>query len=111
MEESVWGEPGVIDILKNDVVIISLFVDSKLELPKEEQFVEKVNGKDVSITTVGKKWSVKQINEYKTNTQPYYRMQDADGNDLSNGSADYDNHKYAEDFLAWLKEGLEEVKK
>lgn len=109
MEENVWGEPGVIDIMRDDVVIISLYVDEKAELPKEEQVeVEFAPGKTRTLRTVGNKWSFYQTKNYKTNTQPYYRMLGPNGEDLSNGSADYEHHGNAEDFKAWLEEGLKQ---
>jgi thiol:disulfide interchange protein DsbD len=107
MEENVWGEPGVIDILKDKVVIISLYVDDKRELPKEEQKeVEIAPGKTRMLETVGNKWSYIQATKYKTNTQPYYRMLGPNDEDLANGSADYEHHGNTEDFKAWLEEGL-----
>ena len=107
MEENVWGEKGIIDILRNDVVVISLYVDDKRELPIEEQKeVEIIPGKMKFLETIGNKWSYLQTTRYKTNTQPYYRMLDAEGKDLSNGSADYEHHGNKEDFLGWLEEGI-----
>ena len=44
--------------------------------------------------------------KYKTNTQPYYRMLGPNGEDLSNGSADYEHHGNRDDFKAWLEKGL-----
>lgn len=112
MEENVWGEPGVYEIMKDEVVIISLYVDEKAELPKEEQKeVEFAPGKTRMLKTVGNKWSYYQTKNYKTNTQPYYRMLGPNGEDLANGSADYENHGNAEDFKAWLDEGLKLYKK
>lgn len=107
MEENVWGESGVLEIMRDEVVIISLYVDEKAELPKEEQIeVEFAPGKTRMLKTVGNKWSYYQTKNYKTNTQPYYRMLGPNGEDLSNGSADYENHGNKEDFKAWLDDGL-----
>ena len=107
MEETVWGEPGIIDILRNDVVIVSLYVDDKRELPKDEQRVAQVTkDRTMSIKTIGNKWSFLQATRYKTNTQPYYIMLGPDGEDLNNGSADYENHRDPAKFQAWLEEGL-----
>ncbi|MDG1841431.1 MAG: thioredoxin family protein [Crocinitomicaceae bacterium] len=112
MEEQVWGEPGVIEILKDKVVIISLYVDEKTKLPKEEQKeVIDVRGKKVKLKTAGQKWSWFQANKYKANTQPYYRLLDCNGKDLSNGTADYQNHGSAKKFKAWLESGLNEWEK
>lgn len=107
MEENVWGEAGVLEIMRDEVVIISLYVDEKAELPLEEQKeVEFAPGKTRMLKTVGNKWSYYQTKNYKTNTQPYYRMLGPNGEDLANGSADYENHGNKDDFKAWLDEGL-----
>lgn len=113
MEENVWGEQGVIDILTNDVVIVSLYVDDKTELPKEEQVeVEIIPGKTRVLETIGNKWSYIQATKYKTNTQPYYRMLMPNGEDINEiGSADYEHHGNTEDFKKWLEEGLSYFKK
>ena len=108
MEENVWGTEGVLDIMKNDVVIISLYVDDKTELPIEEQVeVEYAPGKTRVLRTVGNKWSALQTTKYKINTQPYYRMLGPNGEDLDNGSADYEHHGNRDDFKAWLEDGLQ----
>ncbi|MDX2360796.1 MAG: cytochrome c biogenesis protein CcdA [Crocinitomicaceae bacterium] len=106
MEQSVWGEPGVIEHLRNDVVIVSLYVDERTELPEEEQGVVDIEGRKVNVNTVGNKWTVKQMSEYKTASQPYYVMQFPDGTDIENGSADYQNHGDVTKFKNWLEEGL-----
>jgi len=111
MEQSVWGEPGVIEHLKNDVVVVSLYVDERTELPKDQQGIEQIGGREIKIKTVGNKWTVKQMKEYKTNSQPYYIMQFPDGTDMDNGSADYRNHGEVEVFKEWLNEGLEHFSK
>lgn len=111
MEEKVWGEQGVLNILRDSVVIISLYVDDKRPLPESEHTeVEIAPGKVINVTTIGDKWSAYQAKKYKALSQPYYRMLDIKGNDLSNGSADYINHGNKEDFISWLREGLKEFK-
>lgn len=111
MEESVWGEAGIIEKLKDDVVIVSLHVDERTELPEEEQKEVEVAGKTRKMTTIGDKWMFKQINEYNIAAQPYYVMQGVDGKDLGNGSADFENHSDPTDFQKWLDEGLDLFKK
>jgi len=107
MENTVWGKPGVIEILRNKVVIVSLYVDDKKKLPKKEhKTVEYAPGKFKKITQIGHKWSYFQQSRYKTNTQPYYRMLGPDGEDLSNGSADYQHHGTTKKFKVWLEAGL-----
>ncbi len=112
MEQSVWGESGIIDKLKNDVVITSLYVDEDVDLPLDEQIeVELVPGKMKTLKTVGDKWAYTQIKKYKITAQPYYRMLGPSGEDLDNGSADYNNHSDPKVFQKWLDEGLQLYKK
>lgn len=111
MEQSVWGEPGIIEILRDELVIVSLHVDERTLLPKEEQVeVTYPNGKKKKLKYVGDKWSFKQVSEYQVTAQPYYIIQNGEGEDLSNGSADYQNHSKADDFRKWLQDGLNEYK-
>lgn len=111
MEQSVWGEPGVIEHLRDDVVIVSLYVDERTELPKSEQKTIQVQGQDFSITTIGNKWTAKQIEEYKTASQPYYVLQTPDGVDIPVGGATYQDHGSAPVFQKWLEKGLKMHKK
>ena len=112
MEEKVWGEPGVIEILRDKMVIVSLYVDEKTALPvSEHKELEYAPGKKMKITEIGHKWSYLQTTRYKSNTQPYYRLLGPKGEDLDIGSADYEHHGNATDFKAWLEKGLEEYKK
>lgn len=110
MEQSVWGEPGIIEHLRNDVVIVSLYVDERTELKKEEQTTIKLNGRDFKVRTIGNKWTAKQINDYKTSSQPYYVLQTPEGVDIPVGSADYQNHSNPKDFQNWLEKGLKKFK-
>lgn len=102
MENNVWSEPAILPILKNDVVLISLYVDDKRELPKEQQFVTAAGDK---IITVGDKWTDFMISKYKTNTQPLYVITDLEGNNL-NSSKPTISYVNADEYLHWLKEGI-----
>lgn len=102
MENNVWSEPTILPILKNDIVLISLYVDDKRELPKEEQFVTKAGDK---IITVGDKWTDFMISKYKTNTQPLYIITDLEGKNL-NTSKPTISYVNADEYLHWLKEGI-----
>lgn len=106
MEQSVWGEPGVIDVLRDEVVIVSLYVDERTELPKSEQTTVTLDGREKKVKTVGDKWMVKQIKEFRATAQPYYVMQDADGQVISSGPATYQNHSKPADFKKWLDASL-----
>jgi len=107
MEQSVWGESGVIEKLRDDVVIVSLYVDEDIDLPIEEQIeVELAPGKMKKLKTVGDKWAYTQIKKYKITAQPYYRMLGPNGEDLTNGAASYKDHSDPKDFEAWISEGV-----
>jgi thiol:disulfide interchange protein DsbD len=111
MEQSVWDKPGIINILKNDVVIVSLHVDERVDLPKNEQITVTLLGKKKKLITTGDKWMHKQITEYNITSQPYYVMQSYDGRNLTNGSADYEHHSNPDDFRKWLVDGMNSIGK
>ncbi|MHC0445808.1 cytochrome c biogenesis protein CcdA [Flavobacterium sp. 3-218] len=106
MENNVWSEPAILPILKNDVVLVSLYVDDKRELPKEEQFTTEAGDK---IITVGDKWTDFMISKYKTNTQPLYVITDLEGNNM-NASKPTISYVSADEYLKWLKEGIANFK-
>jgi thiol:disulfide interchange protein len=105
MEDNVWSDPSVLKILKEKVVLISLYCDRKIELPKAQQFVSKTTGKDV--VTIGNKWTDFQISRYKSNSQPLYVVLDTDGNDLSKPIAfTFEVQEYKD----WLEAGISKFK-
>jgi thiol:disulfide interchange protein DsbD len=105
MEINVWSDEKVLNHLKNDVVLISLYVDDKRELPKNEQFISKSTGSE--IVTIGDKWTDFVITRYKTNTQPYYVLTDLKEQKL-NEPISYTPD--INDYLAWLKDGISKFK-
>ncbi|WP_322550113.1 protein-disulfide reductase DsbD family protein [Flavobacterium psychraquaticum] len=105
MEEKVWSLPQVLPILKGDIVLISLYVDDRTPLPKDEIY-ETANGK--TIDTYGKKWSDFSITKYKANIQPYYILMDHDEENL-NEPVGYTPD--VEDYKAWLEDGIAKFKK
>ncbi|KRP29959.1 MAG: disulfide bond formation protein DsbD [Cryomorphaceae bacterium BACL22 MAG-120619-bin32] len=74
MEENVWSDPKVYSLLKNEYILISLYVDdNEKELPKEAQFTFlKDNGKTKEIKTVGDKWATFQVVNFNNASQPFY---------------------------------------
>ncbi|SMO60259.1 protein-disulfide reductase DsbD family protein [Solitalea koreensis] len=80
MEANVWSDPEVLKRIKENYVLISLYVDDRTALPENEQYTSKFSGKQ--ITTVGKKWSDLQATKYNTNSQPLYVLIDNNGNEL-----------------------------
>ncbi|RWW98825.1 protein-disulfide reductase DsbD family protein [Flavobacterium cerinum] len=105
MEDYVWSDPKILSILNNDVVLISLYVDDKRELPAAEQYVSKETGK--KIKSIGNKWSDFQITRYKANAQPYYLVLDTNENSL-NKPAGY--MPDVDEYEQWLKSGIEQFK-
>ena len=106
MEINVWSDEKVLNHLKNDVVLISLYVDDKRELPKNEQFISKSTGSE--IVTIGDKWTDFVITRYKTNTQPYYVITDLNEQKLNEPISYTPDVK---EYLAWLKDGIGKFKK
>jgi thiol:disulfide interchange protein DsbD len=105
MEDFVWSKPEILSILKDKVVLVSLYVDDKRELPKEEQYVSKETGKE--IVTIGNKWSDYQITRYKNNAQPYYIILDSDGKDISKPVGYTPD---VEEYKKWLEDGISKFK-
>jgi len=106
MEERVWSDSNVLQILKNDVILVSLYVDDKRSLPENEKYTSETTGK--KIKSIGNKWSDFQIKKYKANAQPYYVLLDHNGDNLNKYSA-YDPN--IETYLKWLNEGISNFKK
>jgi thiol:disulfide interchange protein DsbD len=103
MEDYVWSDKKILSILKNEVILISLYVDDKKELAENEKYVSKETGK--KIKTIGNKWSDFQITKYKANAQPYYLILDTDGNTLSDEPASYDPD--IDLYEKWLRSGID----
>ena len=108
MENNVWSDKRILSILKNDIVLISLYVDDKRELPKSEHFISKSTGSEIE--TIGDKWTDFMITKYKTNTQPLYVLTDLKGNNL-NQSTPTISYVSVEEYGTWLKEGISKFKK
>jgi thiol:disulfide interchange protein DsbD len=103
MENNVWSDPNVLSILKNDVVLISLYVDDKRALPESEQTISKTTGSEIE--TIGDKWTDFMISRYKTNTQPLYVLTDLEGNSLNTAQPTI-SYVGIEAYENWLKVGI-----
>jgi len=101
MENSVWQDEQVKNILLNDYVLITLMVDDKTTLPKPIDIVE--NGKNRTLHTIGDKWSYLQRHKFGANAQPYYVLLDNDANLLGPSRA-YDEDTKA--YIQFLNAGL-----
>lgn len=105
MEEQVWSDAEVKQILSDEVVLISLYVDERTKLPASEQYETTIAGKVKKVRTVGDKWTVMQAERYKINSQPYYLILDHEENALT-GAANYQDHGSVDVFKDWLQHGL-----
>ncbi len=104
MEEQVWSEPEVFEMLNEEYILISLYVDDRKELPEEAQFnYMKPKGGIKPIKTIGDKWATFQTLNFKNNSQPFYVLLDNEVN-LLNEPVGYTPK--ASEYLDWLKEGL-----
>lgn len=103
MEENVWSEPDIYPILKEDYVLISLYIDDRKELPKEEQFDFKFDsGRVKSIETIGEKWGTFQTLNFNSASQPFYVLLSPSLEVLNSSIQRTDSDTYRD----WLKTGL-----
>ncbi len=101
MEANVWSDPRVLEMLRNDYVIVALYVDDKTKLPKEEWIIG-ADGKEKK--SIGRVNADFQISKFNTNAQPYYCLMGHNGELLVDPRA-YDLDKDA--FVNFLKQGIE----
>jgi len=107
MEETVWSEPDIYPILKEEYVLISLYIDDRKELPEEEQFDFKYeSGRVKKINTVGEKWGTFQTLNFNAASQPYYVLLSPDLEVLNTAVQYTDRDTYKE----WLKKGVSNFK-
>lgn len=106
MELSVWTDPKVSQLLNDDYVLITLYVDEKTKLPEPIRITE--NGQERTLRTVGDKWSYLQRTKFGANAQPFYVLIDNEGKPLNKSySYDEDIQKY----IDFLETGLKNYKK
>ncbi|KMW76126.1 protein-disulfide reductase DsbD family protein [Bacteroides sp. 3_1_13] len=106
MEAAVWTDPKVSDLINNDYVLITLYVDNKTPLTEPIKIIE--NGTERTLRTVGDKWSYLQRVKFGANAQPFYVLLDNQGKPLNKSYA------YNEDipkYIEFLQTGLENYKK
>ena len=104
MEAAVWTDPKVSDLINNDYVLITLYVDNKTPLTEPVKIIE--NGTERTLRTVGDKWSYLQRVKFGANAQPFYVLLDNQGKPLNKSYA------YNEDipkYIEFLQTGLEKI--
>jgi thiol:disulfide interchange protein DsbD len=108
MEENVWSEPDVYTLLKEDYVLISLYIDDRKELAAEEQFDYKYeSGRVKTIKTIGEKWGTFQTINFSSASQPYYVLLSPELEVLNSAIQSAESDVYRE----WLLKGLKNFKK
>ena len=103
MEAAVWTDPQVASLMKEKYVLITLYVDEKTPLP--EKLTVQENGQNVTLRTIGDRWSYLQRSKFGANAQPFYVLIDNDGHPLTG------SYSYNEDVSAYrnfLEKGLKE---
>ncbi|CAL2085185.1 Cytochrome c-type biogenesis protein DsbD, protein-disulfide reductase [Tenacibaculum sp. 190524A02b] len=106
MEQNVWAKNKVLQLLKNEVVLISLYVDDKRAL-EEDEIVESKLTPGKKLRYIGEKWSELQTIKYKTNSQPYYVLMDTEEDNLVDPVAYTPN---VDEYYNWLKQGIGKFK-
>ncbi len=107
MEETVWPQPGIIDRLRDDYIVVSLYVDEKVRLFPENNFAYLLDPKTgEKLRTVGSKWSSFQVNNFDVSAQPYYVLMHNDGKTLLNKPTDYANGNDPKVYKAFLDCGI-----
>lgn len=107
MEQNVWVDDKVLNMLKNEVVLISLYVDDKRKL-EDDEIVESLLKPGKKLKYIGQKWSELQTIKYKTNSQPFYVLMNHNEENL------IDPVGYTpdiEEYYAWLQKGVGAFKK
>lgn len=109
MEEQVWSRDEIFEVINEEYVLISLYVDDRKELDLNDQFnFLKPTGGTKPIKTVGDQWATFQTVNFQNNSQPYYVLMDENYN-LLNKPVGYTPN--SDEYLNWLKEGLENFRK
>lgn len=106
MEAKVWSDPAVLQRLRDNFVIISLYVDDRTQLPESEWYISALDGKQKK--TIGKQNEDLEISRYKTNALPLYVITDHEGNPLNKPMPSNMN---IDEYRNWLDEGVEIFRK
>ncbi len=109
MEEFVWSEADILPILQNDIVLASLYVDDKEELPEDQKTkIDLGEGQIKKVKTIGDRWSLFQQVNFNNNSQPHYVLITPDGKVINTPVSGY---MPKEDFKKFLECGVNYYKK
>ena len=108
MEEKVWTKPDVQKLMREDFILVSLYVDERTKLSAAQQIIYKSkNGSEKSIITVGDKWTAFQIDNFHATSQPQYAIVSPDEKALAKTKFYTPD---AAEFAQWLQCGLKAFK-
>ncbi|WP_294324141.1 cytochrome c biogenesis protein CcdA [uncultured Chryseobacterium sp.] len=100
MEEFVWSQEDILPILQNDVVLASLYVDDKEELPEEQKTkIDLGDGQMKKVQTIGDRWSLFQTANFNNNSQPHYVLLTPDGKVINTPVSGYMEKEKFKKFL------------
>ena len=102
MEQNIWAKDKVLNVLRNDVILISLYVDDKRPLPNGK-VIESILRPGKKIKYIGQRWSELQTIKYKTNSQPYYVLMDHNEQNLIDPVAYTPD---VDEYFDWLSKGV-----
>jgi thiol:disulfide interchange protein DsbD len=109
MEEKVWTKPQVEKLMKNEFILVSLYVDERTKLPPSEQTIYKTkSGSEKTLLTIGDKWTAFQIDNFDATSQPQYAIISPDEKALVRTKFYTPN---PDEFAAWLQCGLDAFQK
>jgi len=106
MEAKVWSDPEILERLRDNFVIVSLYVDDRTQLPENEWVTSSINGK--LLKTIGRVNEDLEISKYKTNSLPLYVISDYSGNPINSPMPTNLN---VTEYKKWLNEGIASFKK
>jgi thiol:disulfide interchange protein DsbD len=101
MEAKVWSDPEVLQRLRDNFVIVELYVDDRTELPENEWITSVIDNKQKK--TIGKLYEDLEISKFKTNALPLYVISDSEGNPMNQPMPTNLN---VDEYKKWLDEGL-----
>ena len=108
VEENTWSEPKVYDMINNEFILISLYVDDRSDLNQDQIIILRdKNGNEKTLKKVGEKWSAFQTINFKNNSQPYYVLL-SPNLEVLNKPIQYTD---TETYQSWLYEGLDNFNK
>jgi len=107
MEQDVWSRPQIYSLLRDEVILVSLYTDDRTRLPEEERFLVRLpSGLEKPVRTIGQKWGAFQLLNFGAISQPYYVLISPDLRVLAPAT----QSSSAAEYLEWLDNGLQRLR-